>query len=75
MEKTQHESESFLCPVGRFFSQLGRRTGKGSEFHEHFNRSRIEFLKAVRSLVDARIDRMENPEQEEERKATRVEVE
>mgnify|MGYP006277349259 CR=1 FL=1 len=75
MEKTNHEPETFLCPVGRFFSELGRKTGKGSDFQEHFNRSRIEFLKAVRSLVDARIDRMEHPEKEDERKATRVEVE
>jgi len=74
MAKSKNEPEAFLCPVGRFFSELERKAGKETDFHKHFNRSRVEFLKAVRSLVDARIDEIENPKKEKKRKATRVEV-
>ena len=47
------------CPVGRFFSDIDRMLGKDSEFKAHLTRSRIEFLKAIRSLVDQGIAHLE----------------
>ncbi len=73
--KKEHEQETFVCPVGRFFAELGRAGGKKSAFQEHLNNSRVEFLKAIRSLVDERIERMEKEEGEGGRKATKIEVE
>lgn len=75
MEKSNHEKETLLCPVGRFFAELETTAGRKSAFHEHMNKARVEFLKAVRSLVDERIERMETKPEGGERKATRVEVE
>ena len=75
MEENSREKEVFVCPVGRFFTQLERCGGRTSAFQEHFKKSRIEFLKAIRSLVDEGIERMEKEGGEEERKATKIEVE
>jgi len=75
MEKRTDEKEPLLCPVGRFFAALEKKSGGKSAFSEHLNKSRIEFLKAVRSLVDDRIERMEKEDADEERRATRIEVE
>lgn len=75
MNEKNHEKETFVCPVGRFFTELERCGGRGSAFFEHLTRSRIEFLKAVRSLVDEGIERMEKKTGDAERKATRIHVE
>ena len=55
MGKKENKTEIALCPVGRFFMNLEKVSGKKSDFLEHLNLSRIEFLKAIRSLVDERI--------------------
>ena len=50
-----------VCPVGKFCmdfeKQFGKKSksGKKSKFVSHLNRSHIEALKAIRSLVDERI--------------------
>ena len=44
------------CPVGTFFRDVERTFGKKSKFIDHMTQSRIEVLKAVRSLVDERIE-------------------
>lgn len=75
MEKRADEKEPLLCPVGRFFAELEKKGGGKSAFYEHLNKSRIEFLKAIRSLVDDRIERMEKEGEGEERRATRIDVE
>ena len=75
MEKRMDEKEPVLCPVGRFFAELERKGGRKSAFYDHLNRSRIELLKAVRSLVDERIERMEKEDKTEGRRATKIEVE
>jgi hypothetical protein len=62
--------------VGRFFMEF-QKTSKGkSKFHEHLNLSRIEFLRAIRSLVDERIEKLEKEAHSGEgKKATRIKVE
>jgi hypothetical protein len=59
MGKEKAEKEMVLCPVGRFFSDLEKASGKKSRFFEHLTQSRVEFLKAVRSLVDEKIEDLE----------------
>lgn len=40
-------------------------TGLGSqEAKQHFRNSRVEFLKGIRSILDARIDALSRPQQE-----------
>jgi len=72
-EPTRDDAVS--CPVGRFFSDLDRMFGKGSEFRTHMTRSRIEFLKAVRTIVDQGIAHLEKKDSgETDPKMTRIEV-
>jgi len=59
MTNSKNEKEMLLCPVGRFFSDLERVSGKKSNFFKHLTRSRVEFLKAIRSLIDEKIDDIE----------------
>ena len=76
MDSKNHHEEPILCPVGRFFLEIERAAGKKSGFMEHLNRSRVEFLKAVRSLVDEKIEDLEGRDRKStEKKATKIEVE
>ncbi|MFP4035905.1 MAG: hypothetical protein ACLFUE_00130 [Desulfobacteraceae bacterium] len=78
MNETKNDKmdEQMFCPVGRFFSRLEKSSLRKSKFMEHLSRSRAEFLKAVKSLIDERIEKLEKEEApKEERKATRIEVE
>jgi hypothetical protein len=59
MGKEKNEKTVFECPVGRFFMDWGGISGGKSKFHGHISQSRIEFLKAIRSLVDEKIDDLE----------------
>ena len=59
MGKAKEEKEMVLCPVGRFFSDLEKAAGRKSAFFQHLTRSRIEFLKAVKSLLDEKIEGLE----------------
>lgn len=74
-EQEVERDEVFLCPVGRLFHRLERPSGKGARFFEHLTRSRVEFLKAIRSLVDDRIEELEKQGSAERRKATKIQVE
>jgi len=74
--KNENTHEQFLCPVGRFFSKLERASGGKSGFAQHLSRSRAEFLKAVRSLIDEKIEDLEKEESpRKQKKSSRIEVE
>ncbi len=77
MTEKSDEKERAFCPVGRFFADLEEGLGKDSTFFEHLNQSRIEFLKAIRSLADVTIEGLEKKKgaSQSKRKATRIEVE
>lgn len=76
MSKKKNEEQAVLCPVGRFFMDLQSSSGKKSDFFKHLDKSRVEFLKAIRSLVDDRIDAIEKTEhKKKKKKATRINVE
>jgi hypothetical protein len=75
-KKKTAEKDSFVCPVGRFFMTFERKGEKKSEFFEHLSKSRIEFLRAVRSLVDDQIERLEKRERPNaSKRVTKIEVE
>jgi hypothetical protein len=59
MAAKKREPQMAICPVGKFFMDLGDVFGKQSDFFKHMTQSRIEFLKAVRSLLDERIETLE----------------
>jgi len=62
--------------LGTFFSWLDERISPSSEFREHMAKSRIEFLKGIRVLIDKRIDDLEKRHPKKAgKKATRVKVE
>ena len=76
MGKKRQENEMVVCPVGRFFMDLEKASVKKSKFFVHLDRSRIEFLKALRSLLDEGIEHLEKRERSgREKKATKIEVE
>jgi hypothetical protein len=59
MAKESLREEMMSCPVVRFFSDLEKTYGRKSPFFEHLKNSRIEFLTAIKSLIDGRIDSLE----------------
>jgi hypothetical protein len=59
MSKDKNNEEMAVCPVGRFFMDLQSLSKRKSKFSGHMNKARIEFLKAIRSLVDERIEHFE----------------
>ena len=65
-----------LCPVGKFFVDLEKACSKKSKFFEHLTGSRVEFLKAIRSLVDEKIEDLEKKGSTKARKkVTKIKVE
>lgn len=76
MAKKKEKTENVICPVGQFFMDLKKSPWDHSEFMTHLDRSRIEFLKAIRSLLDDRIDRFEEKRRGGAKKrATKIAVE
>ena len=59
MAAKKSEPQMAVCPVGKFFMDLENVFGKKSDFFKHMAQSRIEFLKAMRSLLNERIDTLE----------------
>jgi hypothetical protein len=69
------EEERVVCPVGKFFKDLQKLSRTKSKFFEHMDLSRIEFLKAIRSLVDERIEGLEEKKRSKQgKKATKIKV-
>jgi len=62
MAAKKNEQQTAFCPVGKFFIDLESVFGKQSSFFKHITQSRIEFLKAMRSLLDERINSLEKQE-------------
>ena len=58
-KKKTTEKDAFVCPVGRIFMNFERKGKRKTEFSEHLSKSGIEFLRAVRSLVDDQIEWLE----------------
>ena len=64
-----------ICPVGKFFMDLENVFGKKTDFLKHMTQSRIEFFKAMRSLLDEHIDDLEKKKTPKKRKrVTKIKV-
>jgi hypothetical protein len=75
MSKQNDEQEMVVCPLCRFFTDLEKVAGRKSKFFDHLSQSRIEFLKAVRSLVDERIEDIEKKRTKGKKRITKIKVE
>jgi len=76
MARKMNEEEGFSCPVGSFFADMEKVFGKKSKFFEHLGKSQAEFLKAVRSLIDEKIEGLEKKGKAGAgRKKTKIKVE
>lgn len=76
MAKEKDRKEMAYCPVGRFFLDLEKASGKKSKFFDHLTQSRVEFLKAIRSIVDERIEELEKKHSTKGRKrVSKIKVE
>ncbi len=74
--KDKDKNEGISCPIGRFFSDLEKASGNKSKFLEHLSRSKLEFLKAVKYLVDDKIEDIEKKGSAKgKKKATKIRVE
>ncbi len=62
--------------MGSFFADVEKIFGKKSKFFEHLGKSQAEFLKAVRSLIDEKIEGLEKKGAAKPgRKRTKIKVE
>jgi len=71
-EPKKEEKEVIVCPVGKFFMELC--SAKKSKFFEHLTKSKIELLKAIRSILDEKIESLEKSSSPK-KKVTKIEVE
>ncbi len=54
------KNEQVSCPLTKIISIVNQAFGSESEFRRHLRQSKIEFLKAFRSLIDLRITQLES---------------
>lgn len=69
-QKNDSANEKAGCPVGRFFMMLEKASGRRSKVMEHLSRSHVEFLKALKCLIDERIEDLEKEDTAGGRKKT-----
>ena len=75
MAAKKSESQTANCPVGKFFMDFENFFGKKSDFAKHMTQSHLEFLKAMRALLDVRIDHLEKKEAPKKKKRmTKIKV-
>ena len=74
MSNEKFKNGSFICPIGRFIGNVDKLFDTKSEFFQHLKQSQIEFLRAVKSLVDESIDSLEKKGSGDE-KMTKIKVE
>jgi hypothetical protein len=59
---SKNASGPCLCQgAGPILSEVLRRLGPPPEAREHFQTARVEFLKGLRALLDARIEECSKP--------------
>lgn len=76
MADKKNKEQMAVCPVGKFFMDLEDVLGKKSKFLEHMTRSRLEFLKGIRCLLDEGIDYFEKKGSKKRgQKMTKIKVE
>ena len=71
-EERSEAREQMVCPIGKFFAELF--IPADSKFFEHLTRSKIELLKAIRSVIDEKIEHLEKSGSPK-KKVQKIEVE
>ncbi|MGQ9485243.1 MAG: hypothetical protein ACUVSA_09825 [Desulfosoma sp.] len=81
-EPSEHETQRSEgarchCPMCRMMDAVAGAKVPGKSFWDHLTNARIEVLRAVRSLIDERIDHLEKKKSDKghEKKATPISVE
>jgi ribosomal protein S8 len=75
-KKQETVTEATACPIGKLFSRLEKASRGKTQFMEHLSRSRIEFLKALKCLIDGYIEETEQKDRPRgQKKATRINIE
>ena len=75
MTAKKNNEQMVVCPVGKFFTDLEDVMGKKSKFFEHMTRSKVEFLKGIRTLLDERIDHYEKKgSKKTDKKMTKIKI-
>jgi hypothetical protein len=70
-KKTDACDEKTLCPFGKIFKGLEDLSKNAPEFKEHLDRSHLELLKAVKTLVDKKIKNLEKRNTKGKKKVAR----
>jgi hypothetical protein len=73
MAKQASEGQECKCPVYELYEWLHGKGKCSGAFVEHLNKARVEFLLAVRSLIDQRVEHLSRPRPAKGR-ARRIEV-
>ena len=75
-ENLINEKESLPCPLTKIFMHLRSSAERKSKFFQHLTRSRVELLKAVKSLLDDKIEYLEKKAaSQDKKKMTKIKVE
>ena len=75
MAAKKSEPQMVICPIGKFFMDLENAFGKKTDFFKHMTQSRIEFLKAMRALLDEHIDILDKKKKPKRKKRmTKIKV-
>ena len=76
MVQKKNKEQIAVCPVGKFFMDIDEIMGEKSKFFNHMARSKVEFLKGIRTLLDEGIDYYEKRGSKESgKKMTKIKVE
>ncbi len=76
MAQKKNKEQMVVCPVGKLFTDLEEIMGKKSKFYSHMARSKVEFLKGIRTLLDEGIDYYEKKGSKQAgKKMTKIKVE
>jgi hypothetical protein len=70
-KKREAGSAKALCPFGKLFQGLEDLSKNAPEFRKHLDRSHLELLKAVKTLVDSKIKNLEKKNTPGKRKVAR----
>ncbi len=73
--KTVGEQEAFVCPVCLILGSLRNMTEKKSAFFQHMQNARIEFLEAIKALIDERIEAVKKGTGARKSRLTKIKVE
>jgi len=70
-KKNNADGTNTFCPLGKFFQGLEGLSKNGPEVWEHLNRSGLEFLKAIKTVLDSKIDALEKKSKPGKRKVAK----